>query len=419
MRASIQRSEVSGKVRVPSSKSYTHRALVCASLAEGKSRITSPLTSDDIEATLDVVRKLGVQVNLNPDGWVVLGGDLGEPRVELFCRESGTTLRFMTAVCSLVKGRSKLTAGPSLQRRPIKPLVDAFRELGVDCSCEGESPPITVVGGLRGGKAEIRGDITSQFVSAILLVSSLAEEPVTLRLRTPLESKPYVLMTMDTQLRFGVKIDASKDLNVFRVERQAYSPAEYEVEGDWSSAAFLLASGAIAGEVEVLNLNPASLQADVRILDLLKTMGVRVRVAENVISVGRGELGALSAEVSDCPDLFPALSVLCSLAKGRSVISGVGRLRLKESDRVEAMTTGLRSVGITVASDADRVVIEGGRPKAAVVDPRGDHRIAMAFGLLGLACERIVVEDAECVEKSYPSFWSDLVSLGAGVGLES
>jgi len=419
MRASIQRSEVSGKVRAPSSKSYTHRALVCASLAEGKSRITSPLTSDDIEATLDVVRKLGVQVNLNPDGWVVLGGDLGEPRVELFCRESGTTLRFMTAVCSLVKGRSKLTAGPSLQRRPIKPLVDAFRELGVDCSCEGESPPVTVVGGLRGGKAEIRGDITSQFVSAILLVSSLAEEPVTLRLRTPLESKPYVLMTMDTQLRFGVKIDASKDLNVFRVERQAYSPAEYEVEGDWSSAAFLLASGAIAGEVEVLNLNPASLQADVRILDLLKTMGVRVRVAENVISVGRGELGALSAEVSDCPDLFPALSVLCSLAKGRSVISGVGRLRLKESDRVEAMTAGLRSAGITVASDADRVVIEGGRPKAAVVDPRGDHRIAMAFGLLGLVCERIVVEDAECVEKSYPSFWSDLVSLGAEVGLES
>jgi len=419
MRASIQRSEVSGKVRAPSSKSYTHRALVCASIAEGKSRITSPLTSDDIEATLDVVRKLGVQVNLNPDGWVVLGGDLGEPRVELFCRESGATLRFMTAVCSLVRGRSKLTAGPSLQRRPIKPLVDALRELGVDCNCEGESPPVTVAGGLRGGQAEIRGDISSQFVSAILLVSSLAEEPVTLRLRTPLESKPYVMMTMDTQQRFGVKVEASKDLNVFRVKRQAYSPAEYEVEGDWSSAAFLLASGAIAGEVEILNLNPASLQADGRLLDLLKTMGARVRVAENVISVGRGELEALSTEVSDCPDLFPALSVLCSLAKGRSVISGVGRLRLKESDRVEAMTAGLRRAGITVASGADRVVIEGGRPKAAVVDPRGDHRIAMAFGLLGLACERIVVEDAECVEKSYPSFWSDLVSLGARVGLES
>jgi 3-phosphoshikimate 1-carboxyvinyltransferase len=418
MRASIQRSEISGEVRTPSSKSYTHRALVCASIAEGKSRIASPLTSDDTETTLDVVRKLGVQVKLNPDGWVVLGGDLREPRVELFCRESGATLRFMTAVCSLVNGRSKLTAGPSLQRRPIKPLVDSLRGLGVDCSCEGESPPVTVVGGLRGGQTEIRGDISSQFVSAILLVSSLAEEPVTLRLRTPLESKPYVLMTMDTLLKFGVKIEASKDLDIFRVERQAYSPAEYEVEGDWSSAAFLLASGAIAGEVEIPNLNPVSLQADRRILDLLKTMGARVSVAENVISAGRGELEALSTDVSDCPDLFPALSVLCSLAKGRSVISGVDRLRLKESDRIEAMTAGLRRAGITIASGADRVMIEGGRPKAATVDPRGDHRIAMAFGLLGLACERIVVEDAECVEKSYPSFWSDLVSLGARVGLE-
>jgi len=419
MRASVGRSEISGKVKAPSSKSYTHRALVCASMAHGKTSIVSPLTSDDTEATLGVIGRLGVRVRLNGMCWDVLGGDLREPGVDLFCRESGTTLRFMTAICSLVRGRSRLTAGPSLQRRPINPLIESLRGLGVDCRCDGEFPPVIVLGGLRGGGTEIRGDISSQFVSAILLVSPLAREPVTLRLKTPLESKPYVLMTMDTQRKFGVEIEVSEDLSLYQIERQEYQPTEYEVEGDWSSGAFLLASGAIAGEVEVQNLNPNSLQADRRILDLLETMGARVSVAGNRISVSRRGLEALSTDVSNCPDLFPTLSVLCSLARGRSVISGIGRLRLKESDRVEAMSTGLRKAGITITPREDEVVIEGGQPKTAMIDPMGDHRIAMAFGLLGLACERIVVEDSECVKKSYPLFWSDLSNLGGRVDVES
>jgi len=419
MRVSVRRSEIWGRVEAPPSKSYTHRAVVCASMARGETRIISPLTSDDTEATLDVVGNLGVQVRLDSQEWAIRGREMKEPQADLFCRESGTTLRFMTAICSILRGRSRLTAGSSLRRRPIRPLVDALRTLGVDCHCDGEFPPVIVNGGLRGGKTEIRGDISSQFVSAVLLVSCMAEEPVTLRLTTPLESRSYVLMTMDTQRRFGVEVEGSENLSLYRVERQEYVPTEYKVEGDWSSAAFLLAAGAIAGTVEVRNLNPSSLQADRKMLELLEAMGAGVTVRRGVIRVSRADLEPLSTDVSDCPDLFPTLAVLCSLTRGKSVIHGIRRLRLKESDRVDAMTDGLRRAGVAISPQEDEVVIVGGQPKAAVIDPRDDHRIAMAFGLLGLACERVIVEDAECVEKSYPLFWSDLTSLGGRVEVES
>ena len=271
MRVSVRKSEVRGRVRAPSSKSYTLRGLMCAALAKGESEIIHPLSSDDTEASLNVLAELGIRVRRNEDSWRVTCGGFHEPDADLFCGDSAATLRFMSAICSLVPGKCRLTAGPSLSMRPVKTLVDSLRQLGVNISCQDEVAPVIVEGGgLRGGVAELPGDISSQFVSALLFISPFADEGVKIRLTTPLESKPYVLMTLDCLEKFGIEVDCSRDLTQFEVAKQAYRPTEYTVEGDWSSASYFLALGAMSGEVEVENLDSQSLQGDRMILGFLR-----------------------------------------------------------------------------------------------------------------------------------------------------
>ena len=217
MEAIIKKSEIEGKIIAPPSKSYTHRALICAALAKGKSRIISPLISDDTEATISVLRKLGIEIKMNEDSIEVEGGSLREPKEDLFCGESGTTMRLMTAICSLVNGKCKLTGGPSLSQRPIKPLIEGLKQLGINCSCNGQFPPVLVNGELNDGVVEIPGNISSQFISGLLLVAPLAKQDVTIKLTTELESKSYVLMTIETQKKFGIEVEVSEDLRLFHV----------------------------------------------------------------------------------------------------------------------------------------------------------------------------------------------------------
>ena len=417
MRVKVCESEVSGRVVAPPSKSVTHRALVCSALAPGRSRIHSPLVSDDTAATRNVLEALGVGVSGGDDLWEVRGGKLERSDSALFCGESGTTLRFTTALCPLVEGKSEITGGESLSKRPIEPLLDGLRQLGVDCSSTAGLPPVTVGGKGRipGGEAEIQGDVSSQFVSALLIATPLADRTTTLRLTTPLESKPYVAMTMDAQRVFGVEIEASDDLRSYRVERQTYRPAEMTVEGDWSSAAYMLAAGAVGGGVTVENLNPESRQADGAMAEILEAMGAGVNRREGSISVYKEDLRGVELDLSDSPDLFPIVAALSAVAKGSCVLRGLGRLRFKESDRLEAMVEGLARAGIKSTRDGDSLSIQGGKPRGCVIDPRKDHRIAMAFAVLGLVAEgEMTILDAECVSKSYPGFWRDLESIGAG-----
>lgn len=267
MKVSIHKSKVEGKVRAPSSKSYTLRGLMCAALAKGESEIIYPLSSDDTEAALNVLNLVGIRVHQKGDSWRVNGGDFHEPATELFCGESATTLRFMTAICSLIPGKCKLCPGTSLAKRPVKPLIQALRQLGVNCSCQGEVAPVIVEGGrLKGGATELPGNISSQFISALLFISPLADEGVKIRLTTPLESKPFVLMTLDCLEKFGIKAKYSTGLEKFEVSKQVYKLTKYRVEGDWSSASYFLALGALSEEVEVENLNPESWQGDKIIL---------------------------------------------------------------------------------------------------------------------------------------------------------
>ncbi len=416
MKVSIYKSEAKGKVRVPSSKSYTIRGLMCAALAKGKSEIIHPLSSDDTEAALNVLSQIGIRVGQKGNLWQVNGGDFCEPDTGLFCGESAATLRFMTALCSLIPGKCRLTAAPSLARRPVEPLVQALRQLGVDCLYLDKEASVVVKGGrLRGGAIELPGDVSSQFVSALLFISPFAEEGVRIRLTTFLESKPFVLMTLNCLRRFGIEVKASEDLREFEIYKQTYRPAKYWVEGDWSSASYLLALGAVCGEVEVKNLNPESLQGDKMILDFLRDMGARVEVNKNSVTVRKSRLSAIRADLSDCIDLLPTMAVLAAVADGESEFVGIERARIKESNRVSALRDGLDRMGIKVREEGNKLTVTGSIPKGSVIDTKGDHRIAMAFSILGSVVGETIIDGAECVSKTFPQFWDEFKSIGGKV----
>ncbi|MDD4875680.1 MAG: 3-phosphoshikimate 1-carboxyvinyltransferase [Dehalococcoidales bacterium] len=421
MKIFINKSEIKGTIKVPSSKSYTIRGLVCAALAKGESEIIYPLSSDDTDAAQDVLSRLGVMVTRDRAKWQVVGGgfwrvsggNLQEPETELFCGESAATMRFMTAICSLVNGKCLLTVAPSLARRPIKPLLQALEQLGVDCAYQEEDSSVIVNGrGLKGGTVNLPGDISSQFVSALLFIAPLAEEGLKIRLTTPIESKPYILMTLECLQQFGIKVKTSTDLREFEVSQQLYQPTKYKVEGDWSSASYLLALGTVCGEVEVKNLNSISLQGDKSILDFLRDMGARVEVTTDSVIVRKSRLNAIRADLTNCIDLLPTMGVLAAVADGESEFTGIERARIKESNRVAAVKDGLEKMGIQVKEEQNKLIITGATPQGTIIDSNNDHRIAMAFSILGLLAGDTVIDGAECVSKTFPQFWDVLKSIG-------
>ena len=413
MKIFIEKGRIAGRVSAPPSKSYTIRALMCAALAGGESEIRHPLTAEDTVAAADVLHEIGITTRREKEPWRVSGGDFRLPATDLFCGDSAATLRFLTAICSVVPGQCRLVAGPSLARRPVGVLVQALRRLGVDCAASGELPPVTVNGGtLKGGLTEIPGDVSSQFISALLLVAPRAVDGMTIRLTTPLESRPYIRMTLDCLQKFGITVDVSESLDEYKINRQTYRPTEYEVEGDWSSAAYFLALGAVSGPIEITNLNPDSAQGDKMILNFLRDMGSAVEINRHSVTVRKAKLKALRADLTDCIDLLPTVAVLAAVAEGASEFTGIARARLKESNRVTAVKEGLERMGVKVIEETNKLTIVGSTPRGAIIDSMNDHRIAMAFSVLGTAVGGTVIEGAECVNKTFPQFWDILESTG-------
>jgi len=413
----VRRSSLQGFLRAPPSKSYTHRALFCAALAGGESTLHLPLVCDDTLASAVALSKLGVTTQWEEgNAHVSRLGELKKPSSEIYCGESGTTLRFMTGVCATTPHDAHISGGPSLLRRPVKDLALALQKLGADCTCDQGYPPVHVRGPIQGGSVEIPGNVSSQYVSALLLVAPLAKTRVQVTVGGCLESKSYVKMTLDMQRKFGVGLDATEDLTKFRSEPQRYGPADIEMEGDWSSAAFLLVATTVAGErVTVDGLVQDTHQADRYLLRTIENMNGRVNTKSSSVTVERSQLKPVEVDVADCPDLFPAICALCAVTDGVSTITGIRRLRIKESDRVLAMSNGLNQMGIETRESMNSLTICGGKPRSATIDSHRDHRIAMAFAALGLCTDEVTIVDAECVGKSYPSFWQDLQSLGADV----
>ncbi len=414
MSITIRKGTLCGTVVAPPSKSMTHRSLITAALAKGQSVLEKPLISLDTQATVSALEALGVKINVEGDSWIVEGGKLYPPRGIINCNESGTTLRLMLGVCSLLGSNCTLTGAPQLLKRPNKPLLEGLEQVGVKAQSDDGYPPITVKGPMKGGEVQIRGDVSSQFISSIILAAPYAENPVKVKVSTRLESKPYVQMTLDAMKRRGVRATTNRDLTEINVPRGEYVATRTRIEGDWSSGAFMLAAGVLAGKVHVDNLDTGSSQADKEILHALGLMGAHVEIKGKRVTAEKSYLKGIEMDLSDCPDIFPIISVLCAVARGESKLTGLDRLRIKESDRLKSMTEGLRMMGARINVTDKACTIQGGSVKGADINTYGDHRIAMSFAVLGLVAEgETIIYNPDCVAKSYPGFWDDLAGLGA------
>lgn len=419
-------SKLAGEVKAPPSKSYTHRAFMVALLARDESKIINPLLSFDTEATIEAIRTLGAEVSQEEDVWRVLGtaGEL-KPRADIIdARNSGTTIRLMSAIAALSPKLVRLTGDESILARPIGPLIEALNKLGAKARCEGPQgrPPVVVGGGLRGGEVEITGTMSSQFISALLLASPYAKENVEITVTEELRSKPYVEITLELLDGAGARIKRDRALMEFKIPGgQVFKAIDFDVPGDFSSAAFVLAAAALAGgTVRVSNLDVQSAQGDKRIIELLREFGADTRVKGKTVEVSGGEeLSGIEADCGDNPDLVPALAVLGSVAEGRTRLLNIPHLRLKETDRIHALASELRKLGAEVKEQPDELRIRGvKRLKGAKLTSYGDHRMAMAFAVASLvAWGETIIEGAESISVSYPSFVDDIRKLGGKVEL--
>jgi 3-phosphoshikimate 1-carboxyvinyltransferase len=407
---------------IPGSKSITNRALVLAALAEGTSTLFQVLHSDD---TLHMKRSLeavGVTcTELDATTLRVTGGlgALREPTGPLFVGNSGTTVRFLTALSCLVPGRVRLEGDKHMQKRPISELADGLRQLGVQVDCPSGCPPLTVVGrGLRGGRVSMRGDRSSQYFSALLMAGAAANDTLTVEVEDDLVSRPYVEITLAMMRAFGGRARATTTGFVVEPTR-GYQPTEYTIEPDASSASYAFtAAVATGGRVRVPGLGTRSLQGDYAYCDLLAQIGASVTRSPNETSVsGGGSLHGVDVDMHHISDTVMTLAALAPLLSGPTVIRNVGNIRIKETDRLAATVAELQRLGQHVSHGNDWLRIEPRPISPAVVRSYGDHRMAMAFAILGLAKPGISIEDPACVAKTYPGFWDALSACYTAQGL--
>jgi len=410
-----------GVVSAPPSKAYTHRMLIAASLSNGTSKIFNPLVSDDTQATLNAIKALGAETELHEDCWTIHGQEkLKTPGHPIDCRESGSTLRFMIPVAALAPGPSTFLFGASFERRPVAPLLESLRELGVESAVQGSGSSVMVCGGgIRGGKTSIRGDVSSQFISGLLFACPRAKEDTEIAVTTKLESKGYVEMTLEVLVKHGLEGAVNNDLSRLWIpSNQSYVPCDHTVPGDFSSAAFLLAAAAVtSSRVTVNRLEYQTAQGDRAILGVLEEMGASVKIGDDSVDVEGGQLVGVDIDAKDIPDLVPVCAVLACYAEGRSEIYNAKRLRYKESDRLDSVSTELKKMGADVIVNEDGLTINGVCSlQGATVDPHNDHRIAMACAVAALGAKgETKIQNVECINKSYPQFFSDLRLLGANV----
>ena len=415
MRLKVSRSRANGSVMSSPSKSYTHRAMTLALLAEGTSVLRRPLLGEDTLATLEAVKAFGASV-AGEDVLEITGGRLRCPDNVIDARNSGTTIRLMAGVASLLPCITVLTGDQSVRRRPMQPLIEALCSMGVRCeSTRGNGlAPLAVRGPNTGAITSIRGDVSSQFISSLLISSAVKEVDTDIVLTAPLKSRPYVDITREMMRRFGAEfMETAEGFHVPGGQR--YRPQDYTIPGDFSSAAFPLAAGALTGEVTVGNLDPSDAQGDRAFLDILKAMGARVEWRGTDLRCACAGLHGTDIDLGDAPDLFPMVAVLCACAEGSSRIHNAAHVRLKESDRIAATAAFLKDMGADVQETPDGCLIRGGRPlRGAAVDSHDDHRILMAAAVAAMVADgETIISDGQCHRISYPGFVQDMRSLGA------
>jgi 3-phosphoshikimate 1-carboxyvinyltransferase len=466
-------------IRPPGSKSITNRALVCAALADGPSTLTGALASDDTRVMIEGLRQLGIAVAEGPAEAMIqvsgCGGRLGAASADLWVGNSGTTLRFLTALVALGHGTFRLDGNQRMRERPVQDLLDALGQLGVEARSEQQTgcPPVVIrAAGLRGGRAEVAGSVSSQYLSGLLMAAPYAQEPVELAIRGELVSGPYVTMTLGVMAAFGVEVRHLPPVSgipgltpgahfvppltpgahfvppltpgahfvppltpgahfvppltrgarfvppsVLLIPAGCYRGCRYAIEPDASAASYFFAAAAIAGgSVTVEGLTRQSIQGDVAFCDCLQKMGCLVEEGTNSITVTGRPLLGIQADMNAISDTVQTLAAVALFARGPTTITHVGHIRHKETDRLHALATELRKFGPEVEERADGLRIVPRPLHGAEVDTYDDHRMAMSLALVGLAVAGVIIRDPNCTAKTYPGFFKDLEGLTAGSG---
>ena len=408
MDKTFTQNKVKTKVRAISSKSEAHRYLICAALADEKTEIICTDTNADIDATASCLSALGADIKRTENGFFVTPISKVQKGNDLNCNESGSTLRFMLPLAASLGADCSFNMRGRLASRPLSPLYEILRDNGVTLSPQGESP-LKIQGKFNAGNYAVAANISSQYISGLLFALSVANGKSTVTLEGNIESAPYIEMTTDALRAFGAKIDFDSENNRFAIEGQAklHSPKKLTVGGDWSNAAFFLSAGAIGkNEVTVSGLDECSRQGDRAIVDILEKMGTKTLRRESEITVFPSKLQGIEIDASQIPDLVPILATVASIAEGQTRIYNAGRLKLKESDRIESVCSTLRSLGADITATADGMIINGKKKLVGgKVDSYNDHRIAMSAAIASLVCrESVTVIRFEAINKSYPTF---------------
>ena len=417
--------KLGGTITIPPSKSVSHRAVMCAALAEGESRITNILLSDDITATCEAMAALGASIDYNKqnDGTYILiirgTSEMNAKNITVDCIESGSTLRFIVPLMALHADNACVTGRARLVKRPMGPYYKIFDEQNINYTkeIEGQELPLHFSGELNSGTYCLDGSISSQFITGLLFALPLLEGDSEIVITTPLESKPYIDITLDVMKQFGIAIKHDNYERFWIKGGQKYKASDYRVEGDFSQGAFWLVGGILGKGILCEDLSPQSCQGDNAIVEIIRAMKGDVQQKENAYYAKPSVTEGTVIDVSQCPDLVPILTVLAAASSGRTDIIGAARLRFKESDRLAAMNDVLSTMGARIEEHPDSLTIHGtGTLSGGTVSSHNDHRIAMAAAIASFICqEKVTITDSECVKKSYPDFWQDFKKMGGDI----
>ena len=419
----IQPFSLNGKIKIPPSKSLCHRAIIASALSKGESMIHNINMSEDINATCELMEKLGAKIRKLPSSLHITGKGVLELITKkneynvLQCNESGSTLRFLIPIAMQTGGKIIFKGRGKLVHRPLKPYYEIFDKQNINYTTDNGGLPLIIDGRLSPGIFELRGDISSQFITGLLYALPLLNGDSTIMVTTKMESIGYIDLTLDILSKFGVNIE-NNNYKKFKIKgNQHYEKTDYRVEGDFSQAAFYLAAGVLGGEVQCDDLNMESLQGDRVIVDIIKNMGGRISQVDCIVKASKSDLKGSIIDVSQCPDLLPIAAVLGALSEGTTEIINAARVRIKESDRLKAIATELNKIGAEVIEREDSLLIHG-KPwlKGGVVNSWNDHRIAMAMAIASIRCtETLTIQDSGAIKKSYPQFYEDFKRLGGKI----
>ena len=420
MNVIIKKSPLEGVINTPSSKSLCHRAIIAASLANGVSKISNITFSKDILATMEAMKACGANIDVSGDTLTIHGSKVKRVGKLIDANESGSTIRFMIPIALVADEEITFTGKNNLVNRPLDPFFEIFDTFGIQYEREEAYLPLKVYNGLKSGEYKIRGDISSQFITGLLYALPLLQGDSKIIVTTKLESKGYIDLTLDVLKDFGIEI-INKDYQEFLIKgNQEYKPHDYMVEGDFSQSAFFLVANCLGANISLGMMNMESHQGDKKILKDLENFGAIISYKDNLLRADATKLHSTTIDFSQSPDLGPALTVLASLVPGTSHFINASRLRIKECDRITCMKEELEKLGASIIEFEDGMEIHGVSDfHGAILDSHNDHRVAMSLAMASLKCDGdIKILNAQCVSKSFPSFWKEFEKLGGIVEYE-